>query len=321
MTEKLRWGILGTGMIARKFAAQLPESRSGSLAAVGSRNSESAIGFANEFGGAPRTPYEGVLSDPRVDAVYNSLPNGMHAEWSIRALEAGKHVLCEKPLASSAAEAEKMFQAAERTGRLLVEAFMYRSHPAVERFIEMARAGAIGDLKLLRTNFTFQRAASMSDARYQPNMAGGSLMDVGCYCVNLARAVVGQEPIEHHALARLWQSGVDEYAAGTLKFPGDVFATFTCGMTVQSDLHATVAGSEGFMRIHAPWFSDGTFTVVRGDQEETVTVPADRGLYALEADAFADAVRGDAPPAITVNDSRGNMQSLDALRRAAGVKF
>ena len=321
MAEELRWGILGTGNIARKFAAQLPGSKRGELVAVGSRNEESAIRFANEYGGAPRSPYEGVLADAKVDAIYNSLPNSLHAEWTIRALEAGKHVLCEKPIASDAAEAETMFQAAERTGKKLVEAFMYRSHPAVKRFIGMAREGAIGDLRLIRSNFTFQRAADAKDVRYQRELAGGSIMDVGCYCVNFARAITGGEPVSATAFAHLHETGVDEYAAGLLKFDDDIFCTFTSGMTTKSDLHTVVAGSEGYLRIDTPWFTDGTFTLVRGDQTEEFALDPATNYYAMEADAFAGHVLDGDKPSITAGDSIGNMRVLDDLRKAAGLEY
>ncbi len=321
MADKLRWGILGTGNIARKFASQLPGSNRGELVAVGSRNEESAIAFANEFGGAPRSPYEGVLADVKVDAIYISLPNSMHADWSIKALEAGKHVLCEKPIASNAADAQRMFQTAERTGKRLVEAFMYRSHPAVQRFIAMAREGAIGDLRLIRSNFTFQREASTEDVRYQTELAGGSIMDVGCYCVNFARAIAGNEPNSATAAAHLHESGVDEYAAGLLQFPDDIFCTFTSGMTTTSDLHTVVAGSGGYMRIDTPWFTNGKFTIVRGDKTETVELDPATNYYAMEADAFADHVLDGAKPSITSADSIGNMKVLDQLRASAGLSY
>jgi predicted dehydrogenase len=320
--DTLRWGILGTGGIARKFAAQLPKSDRGTLVAVASRQEEAAIAFANEFGGAPRSPYAGLLADPHVEAVYNSLPNSLHAEWTIRALESGKHVLCEKPIAATAAEARDMFAAAERTGCTLVEAFMYRGHPAVQRFLALVREGAIGPIKLIRSNFTFQRDADPLDVRYQPLLAGGSIMDVGCYCVNFARAIAGSEPNETHAIAHLYDTGVDEYAAGLLKFDDDVLCTFTCGMTIQSDLHTFVAGRDGHLAIDSPWFSGGKFTLVRrGEKPETITVDASSNYYAAEADAFAATVLDGAPPAISPQDSIGNMVALDGLRRSAGLAY
>jgi len=188
MTQPLRWGVLGTGMIAGKLATDLKHTPTGIHVASGSRLQETADLFAAKHGGRGIAGYEALINDPDVDAVYISLPNGLHAEWSIKAMEAGKDVLCEKPIARNATEAETMFAAAERTGQLLVEAFMYRTLPAVQKLIEMIRGGALGQVKLIRSNFSFAREALEGDARYQPAQAGGGLMDVGCYCVNGQRA-------------------------------------------------------------------------------------------------------------------------------------
>ena len=316
---KLRWGILGTGMIARKFAADLPHSETGALAATGSRALESAAAFAREFGGRALESHDATLADPEVEAVYLSLPNGLHHEWTIRALRAGKHVLCEKPLARNAAEAEEMFAVAAETGRVLIEAFMYRAHPTVERLLTEIRAGAIGRPRLMRSNFTFARAVSPDDARYRPEQAGGSLMDVGCYCVHLARQVAGAEPVETRAVADLHPLGVDQCAAGALKFADGFLATFTCGMTVASQPGTFIAGDTGRIEIDAFWFGQDGFSLTRNGETERVPPPETRPLYALEADAFARAVRGEAPPWIAPEDSLGNLRALDALRRSAGV--
>ncbi|NQT14415.1 MAG: Gfo/Idh/MocA family oxidoreductase [Planctomycetes bacterium] len=321
MSNPLGWGILGTGNIARKFAAQLPESSQAKLVAAGSRSADSAGRFVEEFAGKACAGYDRLLADPDVEAVYVSLPNALHREWTIRALEAGKHVLCEKPLAVTAAEAEEMFAAAERCERVLVEAFMYRCHPAVVRLIETVRSGGIGQLKLIRTHFTFNRPEPADDVRYQPQLAGGSLMDVGCYCINLARALAGGEPTAVHAACHLHPSGVDDYAAGTLDFDGRLLAAFTCGMTVEADRTTYACGSEGYIAIDTPWFSDGTFTLVRNDERETIRAEAAIAPYALEAEAFARAVRDGAAPWITKTDTLGNLRVLDALRRQIGLPF
>ncbi len=321
MTQPLRWGILGTGRIARKFAGELPQTDRAELVGAGSRSADPARRFVEEFGGTPHAAYEQLLADPSVEAVYNSLPNALHHEWTIRALEAGKHVLCEKPMAVTVAEAEEMFDAAERHGRLLVEAFMYRCHPAVEELIQTVRRGAIGELKLIRTHFTFNRPEPVDDVRYQPDLAGGSLMDIGCYCVNLARAIAGKEPTAMHALAHLHPSGVDDYAAGMLDFGGHVLSAFTCGMTVDADRTTYAGGSEGYVVIDTPWFSDGTFTLVRGDQRETIRAEAPRDPYALEAEAFAAAACGEAEPWISQADTLGNVRVLAELRRQVGLPF
>ena len=318
MTHPLCWGILGTGMIARKFAADLKRTTQGILVASGSRGQETADLFAAQFGGRGIASYEALISDPDVDAVYISLPNGLHAEWSIKAMEAGKDVLCEKPMACNHAEAKTMFDAAERTGQLLVEAFMYRTLPAVRKLIQMVRGGTLGQVKLIRSNFSFAREALEGDARYQVDQAGGGLMDVGCYCVNLTRAVMGVEPTGTSCFAHLHEYGVDDYAAGVLRFGDKTLATFTCGMTIANDWTTYIAGDAGEIAINDPWLGDGTFTLTRGGNTQTVEAKTDTPLYALEAEAFAEAVGG-ATPWITREDTLGNMRVLDQLREQAGV--
>lgn len=318
MSSPFSWGILGTGVIARKFAEQMSHTE-GRLAATGSRAQESADRFARDFGGRAHAGYDALLSDPGVEAVYNSLPNHLHHEWTIKALEAGKHVLCEKPFAMNEAQAREMFDAAQRTGRVLVEAFMYRCKPVIGRFLQMARSGVIGDVRLIRSNFTFSRPVLDHDARYKPEMAGGSLMDVGAYCVNFCRAIAGCEPVSLHASAHLHPAGVDDYAAGVLKFPNDVLATFTSGMTVESDRTTYVCGTKGWLAIDFPWQTADSFLIARGDQREIITVKTPKPIYALEADAFVDAVRNGGTPWTTPGDTLGNMRALDELRRQIGV--
>jgi len=318
MTQPLRWGILGTGMIAAKFAADLKQTSWGVLEAVASRRQESAEAFGATHGGRGIVGYEGLINDPEVEAVYISLPNGLHAEWSIKAMDAGKHVLCEKPIARNAAEAEAMFDAAERTGQLLIEAFMYRTLPSVQKLIEMVRGGALGQVKLIRSNFSFTRDVLEGDARYEPSQAGGGLMDVGCYCVNLTRALMASEPTDTACFAHLHDRGVDDYAAGVLRFGEKTLATFTCGMTVANNWTTYIAGDDGEIAIHDPWLGDGTFTLTRDGQVETIEAKTNTPLYALEAEAFAEAVGG-SKPWITRSDTLGNMRVLDRLREQAGV--
>ena len=318
MTQSLRWGILGTGMIAAKFAADLKYTSQGVLVASGSRRQQTADSFAVKHGGRGIAGYEALINDPDVDAVYISLPNGLHAEWSIKAMEAGKDVLCEKPIACNTTEAETMFAAAERTGQLLIEAFMYRTLPAVQKLIEMIRGGALGQVKLIRSNFSFTREALEGDARYQPAHAGGGLMDVGCYCVNLTRALMGSEPTDTACFAHLHKLGVDDYAAGVLQFGDKTLATFTCGMTVANDWTTYIAGDDGEIAINDPWLGDGTFTLTKGGVTQTIEAKNDTPVYALEAEAFAAAISG-AAPWITREDTLGNMRVLDQLREQAGV--
>ena len=330
MADQLRWGIMGAGSIAGTFAGELSQTDRGELVAVGSRAAASGEKFTAQYGGAVRVGYDALLADPDVDAIYVTLPNTMHTQWSIKAMEAGKHVLCEKPFAGRVEDAQTMFDAAARTGMTLIEAFMYRTQPVIDKLLETVADGAIGQVKLIRSNFTFNRPADKNDLRYHPEMAGGSMMDVGCYCTNLSRAIVraigGGEPSGHQAVMHRHEHGVDDYAAGTLSWDNGVLATFTCGMTVLSDRTTFIGGEDGYIAIDSPWFSDGTFKVVTGEilageaKVEVVEAPSPKGKYAMEAERFADAVAG-GEPWITAEDTLGNMRTLDALRTAAGLGF
>lgn len=335
MNRRLRWGILGTGNIARQFATGVAASARGRLTAVGSRRADTAHAFARQFEiGGTLGGYDDVLDAPDVDAVYVSLPNSLHHEWTIRALRAGKHVLCEKPFATNEAQAREMFDAAAQAGRLAVEAFMYRSHPQTRAVLDAIRGGAIGPLRLIRTSFCFHTSKVEGNIRFQPALAGGGIMDVGCYCVSFARLIAGAEPLAIHAVGRMHPSGVDELAAGTLTFPGGLIASFTCGMSAQADNAAHICGTDGYVEVPVPWKPpvDGSrFSIVRqtpplmnGKPRPTtpprqiVEVPGGRNLYAYESDDFAAAALDGAAPAVSAADTIGNMRVLDALRRQVG---
>lgn len=318
--NKLKWGILGTGMIARKFAADLPGSQSGELAATASRGRATAESFARTYGGLGIQGYEKLINEDPIDAIYISLPNHLHKEWAIKALEAGKHVLCEKPIALHHQDAQDMFEAARYSNRHLIEAFMYRCTPLARRIIEICRSGTLGEIRLMRSNFSFSREASLEDARYHPDKGGGSVMDVGCYCVNLLRNVAGCEPTEIKATAHIHNYGVDDYAAGWLRFGAETLATFTCGMTVESDMGTYVAGTLGSLKVDGPWFGVNSIHLqLLGQEPQILSFPPIPGLYALEADAFHQVISGNSPPWITPEDSLGNMKTLDAIRRSAGI--
>ncbi len=334
MTDCLRWGVLGTGNIAGQFCAGMAESTGGRLVAVASRQLDRAQAFAMQYA-IPTAygSYEELIADPNFDAVYLTLPNSLHHPWTIAALRAGKHVLCEKPIATSAAEAEEMFDAAERAGRVLVEAFMYRCHPQTLAVQEAVRSGAIGELRLIRTSFCFRTLRITDNIRFSPELAGGVLMDVGCYCVNFSRYFAGAEPSLIRATGTLHSTGVDQMAAGVMLFPGGVAATFACGMNVQADNTAWLCGSEGFIEIPIPWkppAHEAIWRIGRGapprmdaggnpphppPPPRSFTVNSGKSLYAVEADDFAVAVIGQQPPRIDRQDSVGNMRVLDELRR------
>jgi len=337
MAAKLRWGILGTGNIATQFTAGLKCSRRGLAAAVGSRSPQTAQAFAktHEIGRALGS-YDALIADPEIDAVYNSLPNSLHADWTIRALEAGKHVLCEKPLAMNAAEAERMFDAARKSGRVLAEAFMYRSHPQTLAVIEAVQSGAIGQLRLIRTSFCFRTRKTEGNVRFVRELGGGGLMDIGCYCINFARLFAGGEPAAVHAVARFHPTGVDELAAGTLLFPNGIISSFVCGMCSHADNAAYLCGTEGFIEIPVPWKPEAgsKFIVTRGNEpkmdkpqstspppRQVRTIDAPGNMYGIEADDFAAAVLDGEPPRISREDSIGNMRVLDEMRRQIKLEF
>ena len=334
---RLHLGILGTGNIARQFADAVAESRRCRLAAVGSRSEGAAEGFAEEFSIArAHSSYEALLADDAVEAVYVSLPNSLHYEWTLRALRAGKHVLCEKPLATSVAEVEEMFDVAQQCGRVLVEAFLYRSHPLTHAVMQRVRDGAIGQLKLIRTSFCFRTRQVASNIRFDPELAGGALMDVGCYCISLSRLLAGGEPDQVSVAAHVHETGVDERAVGTMHFPGGVLACFSCGMTVQTNNTAYICGEEGYIEVPVPWkppmhkarYVVAAMTPPRQDgggtapPRQVFEVDAARPAFALEADDFAAAVLDGAEPAVSRDDSLGNMRVLETMRQqVAGAEF
>lgn len=337
MPDRLRWGILSTGNIARQFATGVAASSRCTLAAVGSRTQAVANSFAKTFG-IPRAfgSYERLIRCTEVDAVYNALPNSMHHEWTLAALAAGKHVLCEKPLASNAAEAREMFDAAEHAGKVLVEAFMYRSHPQTLAALDAVRSGAIGELKLIRTSFCYRTRKIEGNIRFSRELAGGGLMDIGCYCIDFSRLFAGADPIDAQVSGHLHESGVDDLAAGTITFSNGVFASFVCGMTVQADNTAYLCGSEGYIAIPVPWkplregagFAIGRGTPPRMDAVgkpvpataplEWRAVPSGE-LYGIEADDFAATVFDGQPPRVSRAESVGTMQILDLLRQRLGM--
>ena len=246
MTEtKLRWGVISTANIGRAAVnPAIQASRNGELLAVASREEERAREFAQKWE-IPRHygSYDALLDDASVDAVYIPLPNSMHREWTIRAAEKGKHILCEKPLALSADECREMDAAAEANGVKLMEAFMYRFHPRTQKVVEMVRAGVVGDLKLITSGFTF-RLKNSDNVRLRPEMGGGSLMDVGCYCVNVSRTIAGAEPAAVQAVAHQGPSGVDEQMVGTLRFEGGLLAQFDCALNMGRRESCLVAGTD-----------------------------------------------------------------------------
>jgi predicted dehydrogenase/aryl-alcohol dehydrogenase-like predicted oxidoreductase len=344
MSDRLAWGILGTGAIARLFAGGVRESRTGELVAVGSRTREAAERFGDEWD-IPRrhASYEALLADDRVEAVYVATPHPFHAEWAIKAAEAGKHILCEKPLGLNHAEAMAIVEAAREHGVFLMEGFMYRCHPQTARLVELLRERAIGDVRLVQATFAFDTPFKAERRVYSNALGGGGILDVGCYCVSLARLVAGvaagqgsgevAEPEQVTGAGKLnEQTGVDEYALATLKFPGGILAPLATGVRVRMENAVRIYGSEGEIVLPSPWLPgrDGELPriVVRrhGEEPRELVVESAVGrhaLYAMEADTVAahlDA-RQAAFPAPTWEDTLGNMRALDAWREAIGLVY
>jgi len=315
VASMVRWGLMSTARINAAVIPGLRKSPESELVAVASRTAERAAAYAAEWG-IPHAhgSYEALLDDPEVEAVYISLPNGPHVEWSIRALEAGKHVLCEKPLARDPADVQRAFDAADRAERLLMEAFMWRHHAQTHRLHELVAGGAIGELRLIRATFSFMLRSD--DVRLDPALAGGALMDVGCYCVSGSRLLAG-EPVGVSARQVLGPSGVDMRLVGTLVFPGDVLAQIDCAFDLPFRQALEAVGSEGTLRVPAPWGIDVPGMVLdRGGKSERVDVPsADR--YRLQSDNFCRAIRGFEPPLLGREDALGQARTIDALYRSA----
>jgi D-xylose 1-dehydrogenase (NADP+, D-xylono-1,5-lactone-forming) len=313
----LRLGLLSTARINDAILAGAAGSGEVEVVAVGSRDRGRAEEYAREKGlDRAHGSYEDLLADDEVDAVYVSLPNGLHVDWSARSLEAGKHVLCEKPLDRRAADVERAFAAAEAAGRVLTEAFMWRHNPQTRRLRELLNEGAVGAVRTIRASFSFPLARP-GDVRWAPELDGGALMDVGCYCVSGARLVAGAEPVRVRGAQVTTESGVDTRFAAVLEFPGDVLATFDCGFDVAHRHDLEVAGEEGVLRLADPWHARRpAIEVRRGPESELVEVePQDS--YRLELEDLAAAVRDGRPPLLGREDALGQARTIEALYASA----
>lgn len=312
----VRWGILSTARINDKFLAGCARSDTVQVSAVASRDPERARSYAHEHGiERAYGSYEDLLADPQVEAVYVSLPNSMHLEWTQRALRAGKHVLCEKPLGRRPEAVSAAFELAEGQGRLLMEAFMYRHNPQTHRLTELVRSGAVGRLRMIRGTFSF-RVGDASNVRLAADLDGGALMDVGCYCVSAARLLAG-EPETVSAQRVLGGDGVDVAFAGTMRFGHDVLAHFDAGLVVAPRDELEVAGDLGTLALADPWHCRRPAIEVRRDGAvERIHLPW-VDSYQLEAENFSAAIRGRAEPLLGRADAVGQAAALQALDLAA----
>jgi D-xylose 1-dehydrogenase (NADP+, D-xylono-1,5-lactone-forming) len=316
MSDAVKWGFLSTANINNKVLAGAAESERVEVVAVASRDVDRAETYACERGiERAYGSYDELLEDPEVEAIYIPLPNSLHVEWSIRALEARKHVLCEKPLSRRPADVERAFDAAELAGRLLMEAFMYRHHPQTRRLKELVDGGEIGRLRLVRAVFSFPLEDS-PDVRLDPELDGGGLMDVGCYCVSGARLLAG-EPVRVYGEQIPARTGVDEVFAGTMIFPDDVVAELDCGLALPMRDELEAIGEEGSIFLDDPWHCRTPVIELRrdGGREQISVEYADS--YRLELENLSDAIRGRGEPLLGREDALGQAQAIEALYRSA----
>jgi predicted dehydrogenase len=311
----MRLGVLSTARINRLLLAGARATDRVEVTAVASRERSRAESYAREHGiERAYGSYEELLEDGSLDSVYIPLPNSMHVDWSVRALEAGKHVLCEKPLSRRPDDVERAFDAADRAGRILAEAFMYRHNPQTARLKELVAEGAVGRLRLVRAAFSFT-IADEANIRLAAELDGGALMDVGSYCVSGARLLAG-EPEKVFGVS-VEERGVDTVFAGTLVLPGEVFAEIDCGFRLPLRDELEVVGTDGSIFLDDPWHCRRPVIELRREDgvEEIALEPVDS--YRVELENLADAIEGRAEPLLGRDDSLGQARAIDALYRSA----
>ena len=326
MTAPLAWGVLSTAKIGvEKVIPAMQKATLCRIAAIASRDPAAAERTAQRLG-IPRAfgSYEALLADPAIEAIYNPLPNHLHVPWTVRALEAGKHVLCEKPIALTAAEGAQLLAARQRSGKLVAEAFMVRHNPQWQRARELVRTGAIGEVRAVQTLFSYF-LRDPANVRNRADIGGGGMYDIGCYAIATARYVFGAEPERAAALiARDPDFGTDRLSSALIAFPGDRHLTFTCSTQASPHQRVTILGTTGRIEVLVPFnapndrpcrivIDDGRDLFGGGAQVEEFPV-ADQ--YGLQGDAFVRAVRGETPWEFPIEDAIANMRVIDAAFRA-----
>jgi predicted dehydrogenase/aryl-alcohol dehydrogenase-like predicted oxidoreductase len=337
----VRWGIIGPGAIARDFHRGIKGSRSGKLVAIGTRNPKKK-GLAQAFPGARiLNGYQALLDDPEVEAVYISTPHPGHAEWAIKAAEAGRHVLVEKPMALTAFEIDAVLHAHRKAATFAGEAFMYRLHPQTAKLGELVASGLIGEVRMVQSSFGFQMPKFMPEHRLFANdLAGGSMLDIGGYPVSMARFIAGAaagkpflDPIKVSGAAHFGKAGTDEWSAGVLQFENGIIAQVSCAVFVELDNVLRIHGAAGRIEVPDFWFAGGSRDqglgkiefILRNGERETISVNETAHLYSFEVDAAGDAIRAGrqefAPPGMTWADSLGNARTLDQWRASVGLEY
>lgn len=318
MDKILNWGLLSTAKINRALIKPLRASKRTRLLAVASRSISSAESYAREWN-IPRAhgSYEALLADPDVDVIYNSLPNHLHAEWTIKALRAGKHVLCEKPIALTLEELDSMTLAAKESGKILAEAFMYRHHAQTLKVKEIVDSGVLGKLQLIKGAFTFTLTRE-GNFRWMEEMGGGSIWDVGCYPISYARMIVGAEPVDVFGWQSTIASGSDDSFIGQMRFKDGIHMQFDSGFKSPSRSFIEIVGTEATLNIPDP-FKPGLKNKIyinRNDEIQTIKINGGE-LYLGEVEDMCNAILNHQPPRISLSDSRANTTAILALLQAA----
>ena len=330
MQHRIRWGILATGQIATTFAEAVTASANGTLTAVGSRSADNARAFAQRFPQVSdhcHSSYATLLADPEVDVIYISTPHPDHAAWAMRALQAGKAVLCENPLALNHAQTMTMVECARRAQGFLMEAFMYRLHPQMHKVQQLLAEGTIGEVRHIEASFGYHAPFDASSRIYANELGGGGILDVGCYPMSFVRAVAGSEPLQICAHARLGATGVDEWSAALLKFDAGVSAQIAAAVALQLQNTATIFGSNGIIHLPRPWlpadeYGAWSFELHRGGQTELIRGES-APLYVIEAEHVADLLGQGATesPLLSWQDSLNQALALDTWRREIGLTY
>ncbi len=311
MGQKINWGILGAAAIAETtFIPAINKSGQAELFAIASRNLDKARSWAKKFS-LPRAygSYEELLADPEIEVVYISLPNHLHFEWTVKALKAAKHVLCEKPLALSAVEVKEMFAEAEKNRRLLMEGFMYRFHPRMARTQHLIKSGAIGEPRLICSSFTIKLDRDRRNYRWSREMGGGALYDLGCYTINAARAVFGTEPEEVVAVAHFdEQTGIDLTTSLLCPFPGNRQALLAASFELEFQSSLEISGSQGRIFLDRAFSAKNFETEIQinsqSRKDRIKFQPVDQ--FQLMIEHFGEVIKGQAAPLINFQDSYGN---------------
>jgi xylose dehydrogenase (NAD/NADP) len=324
VAKPVRWGVISSAAINDSWVPGLLAAEGAELAGLASRSPEKAHEAADRWGCHAYTSYDALLADESVEAVYVPLPNHLHEQWTVKALESGKHVLCEKPLALSTAEVRSIAEASKRTGRLVLEAFMYRHSPRWQRALELVRQGAVGDPRIVRIGFAFRVPTEPPNIRFMPEAGGGIIWDMGCYAANMARGMLGQEPVEVFAFGEVRPGQLTETSvSGVMRFPGARTAPFSVSFDFRNPFaQVEVVGTEGWLSLPGTGFRREAYTkllfhqggeIYADGKEPVVEVFAYDDPYRREVEHFSGAIRGEHALAFELDDARANTAVLEAM--------